>query len=343
MRIVPFMALAVGALLLGACGGGGDAGGDGGGSSALAPTAAITSGNQVSIASAVIDGGVAVSGLQPLAGEDRASAQSVRAVPQVTRVGALDALVRRALSLADRRAIAGAKRPSATTSQTEACAVSGSVGITKNDVDSTGLSAGDSLTISFNECRDSSTGVLSGTVMVTFGNVSSTSEREEVAATLQFRQVMFTAGDDSIGVNGSMSIAAVYTPSRENLAMTVGSGGLVVTSSLAGETRILTYDPGMRIAVERNVTLGSSALTLSGTLSATSIGGRVGVATLAPITQPGSDSQPATGQLQVTGASGSQLRITVLDSTRIRLEVDAAGDGVYETATIVAWAAAQPL
>lgn len=347
MRTIPFLALTVGALLLSACGGGGGGGGDSG-SSTPAATVAITSGNQASVARAAIDGGLTLGEAQPLETEDRTSAQSASTVPNVARVGILDAMVRRALTtaFAPRRSIASATRPAGTSSESQACTVSGSVTITVDDRDNNAtLSASDTLAITFDQCRESSTDLVNGAMVFTISSVASaTSSRIEFGATMAFQQVTATSGESSGGINGTVSVGAVLTSSNVHMAITVGGGGLTVTSSAAGQSDTIVYDSGMQIVVDEVLTTpASSTVALNGSFTASSIGGRVTVSTLTPITQAAADSHPSAGQLRVGGTAGSQLRITVLDATQVRLELDVAGDGTYETTTVVPWSSLRPL
>jgi hypothetical protein len=350
MRTIPFLALTVGALLMAGCGGGGD-GGDGGGDtggSAPVVSVAITSANQANVARAAIDGGVTLGRAQPLESDDRTSAQSVSAAPRIARVGILDAMVRRALTsaFAPRRSIASATRPAATTSDTEACTVSGSVTISVDDVDNSGtLSASDKLSITFNQCRESSTDLANGAMVFTIGNVvSATSERTEFGATLAFLQVTAAEGETFGSIHGTVSVGIVLTSSSVHMGLTVGGGGLTVTSNAGGQNDSIVYDPGMQIVVDEALTApASSTVSLNGSFTATSIGGRVALTTMAPIVQAAADSYPGAGQLRVAGAAGSVLRITVIDTSQVRLELDAAGDGTYETTTMVAWSSLRPL
>jgi hypothetical protein len=61
------------------------------------------------------------------------------------------------------------------------------------------------------------------------------------------------------------------------------------------------------------------------------------VATLLPLRQLGTDTYPSSGQVVVTGASGTHLRVTALSGTSVQLELDANGDGTYERSGVFAW------
>ena len=61
------------------------------------------------------------------------------------------------------------------------------------------------------------------------------------------------------------------------------------------------------------------------------------VATLLPLRQLGTDADPRSGQVVVTGAAGTHLRVTVLSTTSVQLDLDADGDGAYERSGVFAW------
>jgi hypothetical protein len=342
MKSFSTLALALGTLCFSGCGGGGGDGGDV--SAALPPTVAITSSNQGAVAAAAIDGGQAVGSSQILADNDRATAQSASATPSALRVGAVQGLVRRGLetALVQRRSagILSAARPAATTSSTVACAVSGSVTTSVNDADSSQtLSGGDVFSITFNQCKDSAADLVSGALVFSIGSVTSAVQNNvQFSGTVAFQQVAALSGGSSATVNGSVGVAAAITSTSFQMSLTIGTGGLTVTSTGPGYNDSIVYDPGMQLAVNANEgTSPSTTVTLNGSFSASAIGGRVTVTTVQPVVTLGSDAHPSSGQVVVTGASGTHLRITAVSSTQVQLDLDANGDGTYESFVVVTW------
>ena len=76
-------------------------------------------------------------------------------------------------------------------------------------------------------------------------------------------------------------------------------------------------------------------------LSASTIGGRVQLDTPTPIQELVADAYPRAGVLRVTG-QGSALRLTALNATTVRVELDANQDGSYEATKDVAWSELLP-
>ena len=80
-----------------------------------------------------------------------------------------------------------------------------------------------------------------------------------------------------------------------------------------------------------------SDVALNGSFTASSIGGRIVVAPALPLRQLRTDADPSSGQVIVTGASGTQLRVTALSASSVQLELDTNGDGTYERTGVFAW------
>jgi len=345
MRSIPHLLAATAALaFLSACGGGG-------GDSTPAPTVtavAITSSNQAKVARATVDGGLALTQSQGLQATDRATALSVKASPSPARIGAIETAIRRALGsmFVQRRTMASADaRPAVASSTTDSCDASGSVTVTVDDRDNSGtISSGDTLALAFAQCKDSADDLLDGTMVITMSNVaSSTSTRLEFTGSLAFQQVSVDLGQTSASINGSVTLSALETSASLQMSLSVGSGGLTVSASWPTFSDTIVYEAGMQIATTETMTSPSTmTVALDGALTAASIGGRVTVTTPQAFAQLESAAYPHAGQVLVTGASGSKLRITVIDITQLQLELDADGNGAYEATTIVPWSTLLP-
>jgi len=94
----------------------------------------------------------------------------------------------------------------------------------------------------------------------------------------------------------------------------------------------------MQLAVaETDGAVTQTEVTLNGSFTASSIGGRVQVTTMQPLRQLGTDIYPSSGQVVVTGSASTHLRVTALNATQVQLELDANGDGTYEGSGVFAW------
>jgi hypothetical protein len=327
---------------LAGCGGGGSAGVSA--PASAAPTVTITAANQAAVTRSMFNGGQAFGQSQPFAVAGGAAAQSIGSASVALRTGLLQSVVRRSLvaALAPRHSarIASATRAAATTSSTDPCSLSGSITTTVNDADnSQSLSSGDVLTLTFSQCQDSLDDVVSGGMVFTIGSV--TSEKDDsvqFSGTLAFGQLIESSGSSVTDIEGTVGVVAAITSNSFQIAVTVGASALKVTSTAPGYLDTIVYDPGMQLTVTAtDGTVPESDVRLDGSFTASSIGGRIKVATLLPLRQLGGEADPRSGQVVVTGAAGTQLRVSVLNATSVQLDLDADGDGAYERSGVFAW------
>ena len=75
---------------------------------------------------------------------------------------------------------------------------------------------------------------------------------------------------------------------------------------------------------------------VDGSLTSSDFSGTVNFATTALLQGVG-DSHAYTGQLLITGANGATIKVVLLDSTFLRLEVDSNGDGVVDATLDFTW------
>ena len=332
------IAAAMGAAGLAGCGGGGSSSGSDS-TAAASPSVTITANNQGAVTRAMVEGGQAVGQSHPLGATGGSAAQSIGSA----HIGVLQSVVQRGLvaGFGSRHSarIASAKRPADTSSSTDLCGVSGSITTTASDADnSQSLSNGDTLTVTFNQCRDSSDDVVSGDMIFTIGSVTSgLGGNVQFSGSLAFIQLTASSGARLANVEGSVGVAASITSTSFQIALAVGANALTVTSSAPGYLDTIVYEPGMELIVTAtDGAVVQSDVTLNGSFTASSIGGRVVVATVVPLHQVGTN-YPSSGQVVVTGASGTHLRVTALGATSVQLELDANGEGGYERSEVFAW------
>lgn len=323
-RTVRIAACLVAALAAG-CGGGGDD------SPPPPELLQITTGNQVTVAKAVaLDFGVLDST------RDLPAANPLAAPP----ANAAEAPLKRALDVTVARA--GRAMPMATTSITDSCPAGGSVTITIEDRDNNATpSAGDLLTTVFNDCRETPTSLLTGGFTVNFSSYAST----QFSGLLTFTQLTLTDEDGTLSMNGPANV--VYSESTDAAGnstarseITVAPGGLVASASSLKIKETLSHEPGFAgiwTDVYSSATgQGYNTAALNGRVGFASLGGKVVLATDPPIKAVDGEDGPQSGAVLVTGYQ-SKLRMTVLNSTTARLELDANNDGTYESTVDVPW------
>lgn len=319
--------------LLAACGGGG---GDSPGRPTGTPLA-ITATNQTDVARAGIDGGLAISMAQgPLGGGATPTAVASRS----HALGTAMARVLRAAT-AQRKGVAGAgAHVTAVAATSVACANGGSINSSIDDKDGNGtLSNGDVLTVAFSQCRDAPTLTIDGTVAIT---VSGTPTPTQFTASARFQNLSVVVTGATSNINGTVSITESDTATTSDSTITIGSAGLTVAlaSSIYNDT--VDFDAGTVVTTNQSSATATTSTTSSGGFTSQSLGGHVTIATPTPFVQADADAYPGSGVIRITGASGSALLVTALSNAQVQLQLDANGDGAYESTTVVAWSTLVP-
>ena len=347
-RFTRFAMLVLPALVLAACGGGGGGGGGGGSSSnasttTFTPTLAISSTNASSVAADGLDAstnaGAAQAGANLITGVQVDAGTPVM-VPSLSEV---------ALKLAR---MAAGKAPSLATgvavNETDACTYGGTITITGNIASDTSVSAGDTISISASNCAEvigNSTSVttLNGAmaITVTAGTIS------DSAVYPQNITMALTATSLSTSTLGVVDVSdGDMTIALQQISATAAN------ATISGNSLTNTWTHG---SVTRSVALknykiaqGTNGTTVRSDVTATVVttNPRVGSNQVYTVTTPTPIVRDlaivASGSLKVTGASSSLL-LTVTTPNNFTLQVDANGDGTYESSSTVTMADLQGL
>lgn len=335
--------------LLAALGVAGCGGGGGGGEVPPPPTqVTITAANQEIVATTTANVFVGFGGSTAIIAAKDGSPGLKAQVADIRSAGAL-------LSGSARRALlTGAGKGEvprvlyATSSATENCPTSGTVTATVDDNDNNGmLSAGDRVTLAYAQCRDGAD-LLNGSVSMTFTRVIDSPAMAELSASMTFGALTASTADFSSSMNGTVTIAMTMTSTVVTSTITVDSGGLTtaVSSMTPVYSETLTMASGLTFREIDDATLGlpgsvnpgMASMWADGTVSSSRLGGQsITIATVTPMQAYFVNPYPHAGQTVVSGASGTKLRMTAVDSMSVRLELDANGDGTYEITTIRPW------
>lgn len=327
--------------LAGCGGGGGDAGGPPAGG--FQATLAISTSNAKPVAADALDSATNI---------DAARGASNFVISAQVEPAALSSP---ALRLAQAASALGARRGAGTglllaaaVNETVACSGGGTVTVSGNVAASDGFTAGDSATLSAAGCRETIDGVLttmSGSLALTItgGSFSATAAfPRHVAMTIQASNFSVTAGSDASTASGDVSMDLTETgPDAAAVVLTGTSLSSQVTTS-AG-TRSFTmrsYRQALAIAG------GSTSYTVTGDFETSN--SRLGTGTVAyHVSTPAalvasSAGDLSAGSLRVDGKA-SALLLTVTGSNALRLEVDADGNGSFESSSTATLAELQAL
>lgn len=328
------------ALLAAGCGGGGDGGGPT--PVQLPAPVAITTTNQNQVASAtanVFFGLGTTSGVVPLSSGGRVTAAALPGSNVVFKASAATVAAAKAAAV-DSRVTTQAVIPI----DLGIVCTSGSVSSTLDDSNNNGQAdLGEPVTVVFTNCADGGD-VFNGQMTITITSIGAGGQ--QINANLGFSNLRGTTSEGSATLNGGLSIAiALQTGGVVDSTLTVGINGMTSTVAATSFSDTLTFGSGLTMTLRSDPlavppgggTPGRDDLSVSGSVGSAALNGSFTISTPAAIVKYIVDNYPRSGQVISTGANGSKLRLTVLDATTVRLEVDANGDGTYESTTTRAW------
>ena len=159
---------------------------------------------------------------------------------------------------------------------------------------------------------------------------------DDFAVTLAVRLqgLSFTAPGVSFRADGEY-VLEVATEDGETYTTVVSGPSVTVSGQVGGES-IHLQALDFRAEGTVNETTGDFTYTMHGRLYDRAVGGAVDCTTVAALSGTAPD-YPSSGEVVLAGAKGSKVRVLVLDAVRVRLFVDADGDGTYETTMDTTW------
>lgn len=315
--------------LLAACGGGGDGG---------APATPVTSANLNATNQTIAAQEATSSAFLPLF-----STQTLVGA-QAADEGALFRLTRQQLAKLPaywRQATAVSTVTGAVQTDSYSCSFGGSVTVSVSDTDNDNLvSAGDSATITGASCAEPE-GTFTGVLGLLITSLSGVYDSISYGAgiTLTFNNLTVSNPQYSASLNGSLSLndnnsgpySRRQTFAASSLTVSASYGGVLRTRSLSAYSATVTRVPDASyIYLDR--------YSASGVLSSSALASQsISFSTSADFVARAGDLYPYSGAFVIGGAGNSRLRLNVLSSSQLSLELDANGDGNFEGSSIVNW------
>ena len=187
--------------------------------------------------------------------------------------------------------------------------------------DATGTSA----TLTFSNCSEVQGESISGSIVISNITQTATGFNASVSVNLTFSATVFPAES----FTGSFTISFSTVGTVTTIAL---SGAEILTHAGTNFERLSSF------TLVSSSDSGTSATTDTVTLTyaSTEIGGSVTITAILPFQTTSGRAFPHTGTILIVGASGGKIRVTVLgDETlpapQVRIELDADGDGTFET------------
>jgi hypothetical protein len=242
-----------------------------------------------------------------------------------------------------RRALSAGRlqKPLAEIRDTLPCSQGGSLVLSANDANNNGnFDVGDSFMLDAQACREGDA-VLQGRIGLSVQALTGVYDSSNFSATLAMTLTGFSAatGNDLIQGDGTLTLAISQTPN--------GVGEVVLSTprlTLGGRVDGQAFSTTLvdtRLSLRSEMVAGSARTSISyaSQISGSQFGNKqVTVTTPQALVITGSSDYPGSGQMLVRGQANSVLRITALNATQARLELDAEGDGTYETQAVKTWA-----
>ncbi len=220
---------------------------------------------------------------------------------------------------------------------TEFCDASGAFSVSGNLADPTTLTAGDTVTVVFENCDDGDGFVIDGRLALTVAAVQGDVFSDVFLLTLNIVLTDLTVTSDGESSSGDGRLnytldTLAYPASSTTLSgteLSVVAAGEAVTFRNFDQT--LDVNPG--------IVPTSYAADASGRLHSSVLGGSIDYGTVVTVQASGDDNPPYVGEILVSGADSSEVRIVVVSEESVRLEIDLEGDGVVDEFIDTTWAA----
>ncbi|MDH4022049.1 MAG: hypothetical protein OEW88_02730 [Gammaproteobacteria bacterium] len=324
LRLVGALVLsAAGVASLVASGGGGS-----GGSSV--PYLAITSGNAFEVSSAVLK----AIGLSLDLGEASGGPVTLQSD---TSPAAAGFLLRRALRLPPRlRMQALSAQPMAAVGPVELpCDYLGTMTISGNVANPDALAVGDRITAVFDGCDDNLGYVLDGRLALVVRSLQGDPLTDVFLLGLDLTLTSLRVTED----NQVYSADGAFTLTLDNLdfpltVLQLAGSRLTLTEGV--EIYTLTgFDH--RLEIDLGIIPEAIVAEVDGRFVSDVLGGKVDYVTTVPVRATG-DNDPELGEFLITGDLNSTVRVNIVDSNSIRLDVDETGDGVVDAFVDTSWA-----
>lgn len=321
-----FAALAPLVVALTACGGGSSSGDSG---TAPTPALTITEDNAVEVAAAVTSNALQ-DAEEPIGVEFIQNGLSGGGITKPSGAAQL-ALLEKTL---EQLRIQGVPAGPSSSTITVDCEASGTQTIAVNIGTEGQLSSGDSISLRYDNCVDLDDEVYDGSIAVKITAVTGLAFGDIFGLTFNFVFSNFynEYEGSSSTINGTYSVSI----SAEAEVLTSS----VTISSLTGTGDGISFSiQNYQTETTFNESTGAYTMSVDGTLSSDEIGGTVNFDTIDVISGNASSGSgyPSAGILEITGANGSSLTLTVESETSVLLEIDNDGDGTIDATLNTTW------
>jgi hypothetical protein len=213
--------------------------------------------------------------------------------------------------------------------ETLPCDVSGSITVSGDIANPLTLSAGDTINMDADNCDDGlgeiADGLIASLIQVFSGDLASGLFNMTIRMDITNYQV--TTANDVLLSHGDVTVMLDNT-TQGYVSASVSANAMTTSSNTGTET---LYSFLSAQTIDTRVSPSPYTMSTSGTVDSSELGGIVELST--PVMFEGLDNDyPSTGELLVTGAGGSTVRLITVDNVDIIIEIDSDGmDPVDQT------------
>lgn len=217
----------------------------------------------------------------------------------------------------------------------EGCANGGTVDVTLTVQNPNVPTVGDQIVAVFDNCDDNMGYVISGTADLTIADLQGDVATDVflVSFDILLTDIAVTEGTQTVTADGSFTLTL---DSLDYPSVTMSLVGAELQFGADGDVVAMT-DFNHSLTVDAGVVPDAKLAEAFGRLDSQALGGTVDYDTPTLI-QASGDDDPHTGVILVTGANESSVRIVIVDSTSVTLEIDADGDDVIDEYIDTSWA-----
>ena len=302
------------------CGGGGGGGGPAGLTPPPSTPVAVTAANATQVSATALKPAVGGGGaLGTASGVETTAAPQPRAVTR--------ALL--AVSRDSKTQLSASQSVVAAAANTTPCHIDGTKTV---DISADGTSG----TITFNACSEVAGETISGSASAT--GVSVAPDRSRFSGNFRVDLTFTANGFAPLRVVGSFSIDETCTNFSTG-DCTDNFSGTSLGAQQGNQTWFIT-----NFTITETFVSSTQITTTTAhyTVSSTALNGSVAVSTSTPLQMLAGDRHPRAGVVVATGSNNSKAKVTVIGSdptapAQVQIEVDANGDGTYESSTLYPW------
>jgi hypothetical protein len=217
-----------------------------------------------------------------------------------------------------------------TSTDNAVCVGGGSATVTTSISNQSQLSAGDSISVTYTDCKNyGGTTATNGGVSITINQVSQTQDSVSLEMVVIYTHLTVTStstGAYSL-VDGGLVTGLISTTDTDTWSMS--GNALYMADGMAGIPANETLLTHFSLTISDDTANAVSSYDFNYTVASTQLNGSVTLETIDPVMAYWSASYPYTGKIKVSSGDAG-VWLTAIDSTMVHIDYDLDGDGAID-------------